>query len=103
YLSRELQALDLGVPVILSIYGFSPEEFCEAASIGVQADVGGLELNLSCPHVERTGAEMGQDPRLVAEVVEEVKAIVDRPVFVKLTPNVPDLGQVARAAVEGGA
>jgi dihydroorotate dehydrogenase (NAD+) catalytic subunit len=71
--------------------------------VAVKAGVDALELNLSCPHVERTGAEIGHDPGLVADVVEKVKAKVDRPVFVKLTPNVADIVEVAKAAAESGA
>jgi len=91
------------VPVIVSIYGFSPEDFAEVARIAVEEGADALELNVSCPHVEKTGSEIGQNPRLVAEVVKEVKNRVDRPVFVKLTPNVAEVAVVAEAAVKAGA
>jgi len=92
-----------GVPVIVSIYGFSPEDFAEVAGIAVKEGADALELNLSCPHVEKTGSEIGQNPRLVAEVVKEVKNRVDKPVFVKLTPNVADIALLAETAVKAGA
>ena len=92
-----------GVPVIVSIYGFSPEDFAEAARVAVEEGADALELNVSCPHVEKTGSEIGQSPRLVAKVVEEVKNKVDKPVFVKLTPNVADIIKVAEAAAKAGA
>jgi dihydroorotate dehydrogenase (NAD+) catalytic subunit len=60
-------------------------------------------LNVSCPHVEETGAEIGRDPELVAEVVRKVKNEVDKPVFVKLTPDVANIVEVAKVAVEAGA
>jgi len=60
-------------------------------------------LNVSCPHVEETGAEIGSDPELVAQVVREVKEKVNKPVFVKLTPNVANIAEIAKAAVEAGA
>lgn len=103
YFSEEIRGAELRAPIIMSIYGFSSEDLAEAASVAVKAGVEALELNLSCPHVERTGAEIGHDPELVADVVERVKARVDRPVFVKLTPNVADIVEVAKAAAESGA
>ena len=97
------EAKTVGVPLIVSIYGFSLEEFADVASYAVKAGADALELNVSCPHVEKTGSEIGQDPQLVREVVEAVKKRVEEPVFVKLTPNVDDMVEVAKAAVEGGA
>jgi len=91
------------VPVIVSIYGFSSEDFTKAAEVAVNEGADALELNLSCPHVEETGAEIGSNPELVAEVVRKVKNKVDRPAFVKLTPNVANIARVAKAAVEAGA
>ncbi len=63
----------------------------------------GLELNLSCPHAKGYGMAMGQDPKLVEEIVRAVKAAVDVPVIPKLTPNVPNIGEIAKAAAAGGA
>jgi len=103
YFSEEIGGAELPAPVIMSIYGFSSEDFAEVASVAVKGGVDALELNLSCPHVKRTGAEIGHDAGLVADVVERVKARVDRPVFVKLTPNVADIVAVAKAAADSGA
>jgi len=97
------EAKEGGIPIIVSVYGFSPEEFAEVARIASEAGADALELNVSCPHVEKTGTEIGQNPRLVAEVVAMVKKRVDKPVFVKLTPHVTDITEVAKAAVEAGA
>lgn len=94
---------ETGVPIIVSIYGFSSKEFASVAETAVRAGADALELNVSCPHVEKTGAEIGQDPQVVAEVVEEVKNRVDKPVFVKLTPNVADITEVAKAVAKAGA
>lgn len=102
--SEEIEeAKNGGVPVIVSIFGFSPEDFAEVARIAVEEGADALELNVSCPHVEKTGSEIGQSPSLVAEVVKDVKNKVDKPVFVKLTPNVADINKVAEAAVKAGA
>ncbi|UCE43713.1 MAG: dihydroorotate dehydrogenase [Candidatus Bathyarchaeota archaeon] len=103
HFSEEIREAKLQAPVIMSVYGFSSEDFAEVARVAVQGGVAALELNLSCPHVERTGAEIGHDSGLVSDVVEAVKARVDKPVFVKLTPNVPDVVDVAKAAAESGA
>jgi len=94
---------ETGVPVIVSIYGFSSEEFAKVAEVAVEVGADALELNVSCPHVEETGAEIGSNPKLVAEVVKKVKNKADKPVFVKLTPNIANIAKVAKAAVEAGA
>jgi len=104
YFSEEIrEAKELGVPIIVSVYGFSSEEFAEAARVAVEAGADAIELNVSCPHVEKTGAEIGQSSQLVAEILKKVKGRVDTPVFVKLTPNVADIAKVAKAAAEAGA
>ena len=60
-------------------------------------------MNLSCPHVKGSGAEIGKDPKMVGLVVEKVKKAVDCPVFAKLTPNVADIREIAEAAASAGA
>ena len=94
---------DLEVPVIASIYGFCPEEYAEVGKIAADSGADALELNLSCPHVEGAGAEIGQNPHAIMEVVGQVKASVEKPVFAKLTPNVADVKELAEAAVSAGA
>jgi dihydroorotate dehydrogenase (NAD+) catalytic subunit len=93
----------LHIPVIVSVFGYSAEEYATTAEKAVQAGADAVELNVSCPHVKQTGAEIGQNPRLIAEVVEKVKAAVDKPIIVKLSPNVADIAVPAKAAVEAGA
>ena len=100
---RKLKNDGLSVPLIASVFGFSSEEFAKAARILTRAGANAVELNVSCPHVERTGSEIGQNPALVADVVKNVKGAVDKPVIVKLTPNVADIVEVAGAAVKAGA
>ncbi|MBS7604674.1 MAG: dihydroorotate dehydrogenase [Candidatus Bathyarchaeia archaeon] len=94
---------DLSVPVIVSVFGFSPEEYAEVAGLAEDAGASAIELNLSCPHVKGTGAEIGQDPRMVKLIVEAVKGSVKKPVFAKLTPNTADIVRLADAAVSAGA
>lgn len=93
----------LKVPLIVSVYGFSAEEYTLVAEKAVKAGADAVELNVSCPHVKETGAEIGQNPKVLAEVVEKVKRAVEKPVFVKLSPNVADIAEIAEAAVKAGA
>ncbi|MGB1139724.1 MAG: tRNA-dihydrouridine synthase, partial [Halioglobus sp.] len=88
--------------LLTSIFGGSVEEFVEVAKLLAPVS-NGIELNLSCPHAKGYGMAMGQDPDLVREITAAVKAAVDIPVVPKLTPNTPDIAEIAKAAVEGGA
>jgi dihydroorotate dehydrogenase (NAD+) catalytic subunit len=92
-----------GVPVIASVFGFDADEFAEAAEMGENGGAIAIELNVSCPHVKEVGVEIGQRPQIVAEVTRAVKSRVKVPVFVKLSPNVTDITEVAAAAQNGGA
>ncbi|HYU54635.1 MAG TPA: dihydroorotate dehydrogenase [Candidatus Dormibacteraeota bacterium] len=92
-----------GVQVIASVFGFDAEEFAEAAVMGERGGAIAVELNVSCPHVKELGVEIGQRPKVVAEVTQAVKNRVNIPVFVKLSPNVTDITEVARAAESAGA
>lgn len=93
----------LKVPLVVSVYGFLAEEYAFVAQKAVEAGADAVELNVSCPHVKETGAEIGQNPRVLAEVVEKAKKAVEKPVFVKLSPNVADIAEIAEAAVKAGA
>jgi len=100
---EELKKLEGNVPQIASIYGSTPEDFSQIAS-KVHNLVDALELNVSCPHaMEGCGASIGQDPNLTTQIVKAVKKTVKSPVLVKLTPNVTDIVEIARAAESGGA
>jgi dihydroorotate dehydrogenase (NAD+) catalytic subunit len=104
YFVKEIgEAKTIGCPIIVSVYGFSTEEFGKIAKKAAKAGADALELNFSCPHVEKTGSEIGQDPKLLKSIVKAVKKEVSKPVFVKLTPNVTDIVECAKAAEEGGA
>ncbi len=92
-----------GVPVIASVFGFDPQEFAEAASMGEEGGAIAVELNVSCPHVEEVGVEIGQRPGMVAEVTRAVKKKVRVPVIVKLTPNVTSIQEIAKASEGAGA
>jgi len=93
----------LKVPLIVSVFGYEAEEYASVAEKAVKAGADAVELNVSCPHVKKTGSEIGQNPKLLSEVVEKVKAAICSPVIVKLSPNVTDVVEIAKAAVRGGA
>jgi dihydroorotate dehydrogenase (NAD+) catalytic subunit len=104
HFAQEMQEVRrIKVPIIVSIYAFSPREFAISARKAVNLGVDGLELNVSCPHAKKTGAEIGQDPHLTEEVVRAVRVTTAKPVFVKLTPNVADISEIALAAQRAGA
>jgi len=93
----------LNVPLIVSVYGFSAEEYAAVAKKAVDADADAIELNVSCPHVKETGSEIGQNPKILAEAIGKVKACVNKPVFAKLSPNVTNIVEIAEAAAKAGA
>jgi dihydroorotate dehydrogenase (NAD+) catalytic subunit len=91
------------VPLIVSVYGYSAEEYAEVAKAATEAGADAVELNVSCPHVKETGSEIGQNPKLLTQVIRQVKAATSKPVIVKLSPNVTDIVEVAQAASAAGA
>ena len=90
-------------PLIVSVFGYSADEYALVARKAADAGADAVELNVSCPHVKQTGSEIGQNPQLLAKVVTKVKAAVPKPVIVKLSPNVTDIAETAWAAVKAGA
>lgn len=89
--------------IIVNICGHSIEEYCRAAEIMDGADVDMLELNISCPNVSEGGIAFGVDAGMAERVVAAVKARTSKPLIVKLSPNVTDITEIARAAEAGGA
>jgi dihydroorotate dehydrogenase (NAD+) catalytic subunit len=90
-----------GKPVVVSIFGGTPEEFAEVAG-WFAGKAAGFELNLSCPHAEGYGAAIGTDPALVEACTRAVSKS-GIPTWVKLTPNVTDITAIGQAAEKGGA
>ena len=93
----------LRIPIIVSVFGYSAEDYAAVSKKAAEAGADGIELNVSCPHVKQTGAEIGQSPKLLSEVVQQVKAAMNKPLIVKLSPNVTDITVLAQAAIEAGA
>ena len=91
------------MPMIASASGDTPEEFAENVKILSEQNVCAVEINLSCPNVDKGGITYGTDPKLVEEVVRKIKAATKKPIHVKLTPNVTNIVAIAKAAERGGA
>jgi dihydroorotate dehydrogenase (NAD+) catalytic subunit len=104
YLAEDLPLhASLPVPLIVNVMGFSREQVAELVFAFAQRDeVAALELNVSCPNVE-TGLVMGADPREIDLLLRQVRPLTDKPLIVKLTPNVGDVAAVALAAQDAGA
>lgn len=105
FVTRDLSWLAYqDVPVIVNVVGHTPEEYAEvAARLDAEKAVAALEVNISCPNVERGGMAFGTDPASAANVTTAVRAATGKPVIVKLSPNVTDPVTIARAVVDAGA
>ena len=93
----------LKVPLIASIFGYTAEEYALVAQKAVEAGADAVELNVSCPHVQYTGSEIGQNPKLLTGVICKGKAAIQKPVIVKLSPNVTEVAEIAKTAEKAGA
>ena len=91
-------------PVMANVSGFSLEEYVEVCQkLDACPQVGWLEVNISCPNVHGGGMSFGTDPKAAAAVTRAVKAAVQKPVIVKLSPNVTSIADIARACEDAGA
>src|SRR5712664_2322884 len=91
--------------IVANVFGYTIEDYVEVIRVLEDAEgLAGYELNISCPNVKKGGMQFGSDPSLTAEVVGAArKAAWKRPLWVKLSPLVTDIGLIARAADEAGA
>jgi dihydroorotate dehydrogenase (NAD+) catalytic subunit len=97
-----LQSLD--TPIILNIYGQNLDEYARLAErIHDLEGVAGIELNISCPNVKAGGVAFGTDPKMAFQVTKSVREKTRLPLIVKLSPNVTDVGTIARSVEEAGA
>ena len=91
-------------PVMANVSGFSVDDYvCTCEKLDKQPQVGWLEVNISCPNVHGGGMSFGTDPAAAAEVTRAVKAVTEKPVIVKLSPNVTDITEIAKACEDAGA
>ncbi len=105
FISRDLAFLEnYRTNVIVNVCGHSVEEYLEVVErLGDEKRVNMLEINISCPNVKEGGIAFGTDPRMAEEVTRQVKKVAKQPVIMKLSPNVTDIAEMARAVEAGGA
>jgi dihydroorotate dehydrogenase (NAD+) catalytic subunit len=105
FCSRDLPFLEqYDTKVVVNVCGRTTEDYCEVAerlADEKRADL--LEINISCPNVKCGGISFGQDPASVEAITREIKRHAKQPVIMKLSPNVTDITEIARAAEAGGA
>ena len=105
FIEEKIELLgEFSTEVLVNISGHSVEDFIILAErLAPFEEIAGLEVNVSCPNIDKGGMAFGTDPDLVYEITRKVKARSDGPVIVKLSPNVTDIVEMAQAADEGGA
>lgn len=105
YKKKELPYLKkYDTKIITNIAGHSIEEYCRAIeALNDCKEISMFEVNISCPNVSQGGAAFGTDPQLAAEVTKAVKNVSQKPVIIKLTPNVTDITEIAKAVESEGA
>jgi dihydroorotate dehydrogenase (NAD+) catalytic subunit len=89
--------------IIVNVVGKTTEEYCDVVERLADCDVDMLEINISCPNVKEGGIAFGQDPKCVEAITAELKKRAKQPIIMKLSPNVTDIAEMARAAEAGGA
>ncbi len=89
--------------IIVNVCGRTTEDYIEVVERLADEPVDMLEINISCPNVKEGGIAFGQDPKAVEAITREVKKYAKQPVIMKLSPNVTDIGVMAKAAEAGGA
>lgn len=104
FCSRDLPFLrQYDTKIIVNVCGRTTEDYCQVVERLSGEPVDLLEINISCPNVKSGGIAFGQDPRAVEAITKEIKKIAKQPVIMKLSPNVTDITEIARAAEAGGA
>ena len=104
FLKRDVPYLrEKGAKIIVNVCGKSTEDYCETVEKLSDADVDMLEINISCPNVKEGGIAFGQDPKAVEMITSEIRKRSKKPFIMKLSPNVTDITEMARAAESGGA
>jgi dihydroorotate dehydrogenase (NAD+) catalytic subunit len=90
------------VTTVVSVFGETKEEFAEVINGLKDLQFQAFELNLSCPNIEQGGLQIGTDPETVLDIVKKARSLTTTPIWVKLTPNVNNIIDIAEAAVKGG-
>ena len=89
--------------IIVNVCGKTTEDYCEVVEKLADTPVDMLEINISCPNVKEGGIAFGQNPKAVEEITKEIKKYEKQTVIMKLSPNVTDITETAKAAEAGGA
>ena len=89
--------------IIVNVCGKTPEDYCQVVERLGNEPVDMLEINVSCPNVKEGGIAFGQNPKALEAITAEVKKYAKQPIIMKLSPNVTDITEMARAAEAGGA
>ena len=89
--------------IIVNVCGHSTEEYIDVVERLADEDIDLMEINISCPNVKEGGIAFGQDPKAVETITSELKKRAKQPIIMKLSPNVTDITEMARAAEAGGA
>ena len=89
--------------IIVNVCGKSAEDYCEVVERLADEDVDMLEINISCPNVKEGGIAFGQNPKSAEDITRAVKKYAKQPVIMKLSPNVTDIAEMAKAVEAGGA
>jgi dihydroorotate dehydrogenase (NAD+) catalytic subunit len=104
FCKRDLPFLaDYNTRVIVNVCGRTTEDYCEVVERLADEPVDMLEINISCPNVKAGGIAFGQSPKAAQEITKAVKRYAKQPVIMKLSPNVTDITEMARAVEAGGA
>ncbi len=104
FLERDIPFLkQYDTKIIVNVCGKTTEDYLAVVERLADAPVDLLEINISCPNVKEGGIAFGQNPKMVEEITREIKRVAKQPVMMKLSPNVTDITQTAKAAEAGGA
>lgn len=104
YLVDELPKLKaLGATVVTNVAGHSDDDYAQVVEKLADSPADMLEINVSCPNVSHGGMSVGTDPVALSRLMQRLRKLTDKPIVVKLTPNVTDIAAIAKAAAESGA
>ena len=104
FLAKDLPFLKKsGATIGVNVCGHTEEEYLNVVRKLTDEAISFLEINISCPNVKQGALAFGTDPAMVEKITREIKEATDKPVVMKLTPNVTDIKEIARAAEAGGA
>ncbi|WP_312650929.1 dihydroorotate dehydrogenase [Aminipila sp.] len=104
FIDNELSYLkNFDTQVIANVAGRTIEEYCAVVEKLNETDIAMMEINISCPNVKKGGIGFGTNPKMAGEVTKAVKAVTKKPIIIKLTPNVTDIAEIAKAVEAEGA